>query len=331
MILGLDIGNLTTVCVSENNEVVFESRLKPYQQLNRFSGNDVFEIDNQKFIFEEGYFENNLIKHEKENFINLVYYAIAKTCDSNSIFLTVGVPAGQYNSERENIRRTLMQNSCKTVKLNNKLRSITIEDVFVAPEGYGVKVEALTAINNNSKTLVIDIGGGTTDVAVISLDGVVVSTSIKVAGDDFDEAIIRFMKKRHNLLIGERSAEEIKINIGTCYKRPENISMDIRGRNLVTGLPRVVTVSSDETEEALREVTSQIVDAVHSVLERTPPELAADIADRGIVLTGGGSLLHGLEDLIEENTGITTMTAEEPLTAVAIGTGKYIEFLSERK
>ena len=165
MILGLDIGNLTTVCVSENNEVVFESRLKPYQQLNRFSGNDVFEIDNQKFIFEEGYFENNLIKHEKENFINLVYYAIAKTCDSNSIFLTVGVPAGQYNSERENIRRTLMKNSCKTVKLNNKLRSITIEDVFVAPEGYGVKVEALTAINNNSKTLVIDIGGGTTDVA----------------------------------------------------------------------------------------------------------------------------------------------------------------------
>ena len=165
MILGLDIGNLTTVCVSENNEVVFESRLKPYQQLNRFSGNDVFEIDNQKFIFEEGYFENNLIKHEKENFINLVYYAIAKTCDSNSIFLTVGVPAGQYNSERENIRRTLMQNSCKTAKLNNKLRSITIEDVFVAPEGYGVKVEALTAINNNSKTLVIDIGGGTTDVA----------------------------------------------------------------------------------------------------------------------------------------------------------------------
>ena len=165
MILGLDIGNLTTVCVSENNEVVFESRLKPYQQLNRFSGNDVFEIDNQKFIFEEGYFENNLIKHEKENFINLVYYAIAKTCDSNSIFLTVGVPDGQYNSERENIRRTLMKNSCKTVKLNNKLRTITIEDVFVAPEGYGVKVEALTAINNNSKTLVIDIGGGTTDVA----------------------------------------------------------------------------------------------------------------------------------------------------------------------
>ena len=139
------------------------------------------------------------------------------------------------------------------------------------------------------------------------------------------------MRKKHNLLIGERTAEDIKIKIGTTYPLAEEEKMEVRGRNLVTGLPKTVTVSSDETEEALREVTSQIVDAVHSVLERTPPELAADIADRGIVLTGGGALLHGLEDLIEENTGITTMTAEEPLTAVAIGTGKYIEFLSERK
>lgn len=179
--------------------------------------------------------------------------------------------------------------------------------------------------------MIVDIGGGTSDIAVISLGGTVVSTSIKVAGDDFDDAIVRFMRKRHNILIGERTAEEIKINIGTCYKRPENIAMDVRGRNLVTGLPKTVTITSDETEEALREVTSQIVDAVHSVLEKTPPELAADIADRGIVLTGGGALLHGLEELIEENTGITTMTAEEPLTAVAIGTGKYIEFLSEKK
>ena len=178
--------------------------------------------------------------------------------------------------------------------------------------------------------MIVDIGGGTTDVAVISLNGVVMSSSIKVAGDDFDDAIIKFMRKRHNLLVGERTAEEIKINIGTCYKRPENLTMDIRGRNLVTGLPKTVAISSDETEEALREVTSQIVDTIHAVLERTPPELAADIADRGIVLTGGGALLHGLEDLIEENTGITTMRAEEPLTAVAIGTGKYIEFLNEK-
>ena len=204
-------------------------------------------------------------------------------------------------------------------------------DVYIIEEPVAAAIGAGIDISRPCGNMIVDIGGGTSDIAVISLDGVVVSSSIKVAGDDFDDAFVRFMRKRHNLLIGERSAEEIKINIGTCYKRPENISMDIRGRNLVTGLPKTVTVSSDETEEALREVTSQIVDAVHSVLERTPPELAADIADRGIVLTGGGALLHGLEDLIEENTGITTMTAEEPLTAVAIGTGKYIEFLSERK
>ena len=134
------------------------------------------------------------------------------------------------------------------------------------------------------------------------------------------------MRKKHNLLIGERTAEEIKINIGAAYRRPELVTMEVRGRNLVTGLPKTIVVTSDETLEALKEPAMQIVDAVHNVLERTPPELAADIFDRGIVLTGGGSLLSGLDALIEEKTGITTMIAEEPLTAVAIGTGKFIEF-----
>lgn len=136
------------------------------------------------------------------------------------------------------------------------------------------------------------------------------------------------MRKKHNLLIGERTAEDIKIKIGSAYPSAEAVSMDIRGRNLVTGLPKTVTVTSTETEEALKEATAQIVEAIHSVLEKTPPELAADIADRGIVLTGGGSLLQGLEELIEEKTGINTMTAEDPMTAVAIGTGKFIEFLA---
>ena len=176
--------------------------------------------------------------------------------------------------------------------------------------------------------MIVDIGGGTADIAVISLGGTVVSTSIKVAGDNFDEAIVRYMRKKHNLLIGERTAEEIKINIGSAYQRPEVVSMDVRGRNLVTGLPKTITVTSDETLEALKEITSQIVEAVHSVLEKTPPELAADVADRGIVLTGGGSLLYGLEELIEEKTGINTMTAEDPMTAVAVGTGKFVEFLA---
>ncbi len=179
--------------------------------------------------------------------------------------------------------------------------------------------------------MIVDIGGGTTDIAVISLGGTVVSTSIKIAGDDFDEAIVRYMRKKHNLLIGERTAEDIKIKIGSAYRRPETVAMDVRGRNLVTGLPKTISVTSEETEEALRETTSQIVEAVHSVLEKTPPELAADIADRGIVLTGGGCLLYGLEELIEEKTGITTMTAEDPMTAVAIGTGKFVEFLGSSK
>ena len=162
--------------------------------------------------------------------------------------------------------------------------------------------------------------------SVISLGGPVVSTSIKIAGDDFDEALVRYMRKKHNLLIGERTAEEIKINIGAAYRRPEVQTMEVRGRNLVTGLPKTIVVTSDETLEALREPALQIVDAVHNVLERTPPELAADIFDRGIVMTGGGSLLSGLDALIEEKTGITTVIAEDPLTAVAIGTGKFIEF-----
>jgi rod shape-determining protein MreB len=139
------------------------------------------------------------------------------------------------------------------------------------------------------------------------------------------------MKKKHNLLIGERTAEEVKIRVGCCFKTGDTDVMDVRGRNLVTGLPRTVQVTTEETEEALREPTGQIVEAIKSVLENTPPELSADIADRGIVLTGGGSLLRGLEDLICDRTGITTMTAEDPMTAVAIGTGKYVEFISAYK
>ncbi len=242
--------------------------------------------------------------------------AVGKSFFGRRPRISVCVPSGVTEVEKKAVEDATYQAGAR--------------DVYIIEEPVAAAIGAGIDISRPCGNMIVDIGGGTTDIAVISLDGIVVSSSLKVAGDDFDDAIVRFMRKRHNLLIGERTAEEIKINIGTCYKRPENITMDIRGRNLVTGLPKTVTVSSDETEEALREVTAQIVDAVHSVLERTPPELSADIADRGIVLTGGGALLHGLEDLIEENTGITTMTAEQPLTAVAIGTGKYIEFLGEK-
>lgn len=166
MIVGLDVGNLTTVCVSEDKEIVFESRLKEYQDINSFGGKDVFEIDNKKLIFEEGHFENNLLKYKKDNFISLVYYAIAKATDCSKIKLAIGVPAGQFNKEKENIRRAIMQNSRKTIKLNQEIRTITIEETFVIPEAYGIKAECeVVNTKNNAKTLVIDVGGGTTDVA----------------------------------------------------------------------------------------------------------------------------------------------------------------------
>ena len=198
-----------------------------------------------------------------------------------------------------------------------------IEEPIAAAIGAGID------ISKPYGSMVVDIGGGTTDVAVISLGGAVVSTSLKIAGDNFDEAIIRYMRKKHNLLIGERTAEDIKINIGTAFERPEPLEMDVKGRNLVTGLPKTVVVNSEETAEALKETTSSIVDIVHSVLEKTPPELAADIAERGIVLTGGGSMLHGLDSLIQSKTNINVVSADDPLTCVAIGTGKYVDYLAK--
>ena len=231
--------------------------------------------------------------------------------------ISVCVPSGVTEVEKKAVEDATYSAGAREVAI--------IEEPIAAAIGAGID------ISRPCGNMIVDIGGGTTDIAVISLGGTVVSTSIKIAGDDFDDALVRYMRKKHSLLIGERTAEEIKIKIGSAYQRPEVVTMDVRGRNLVTGLPKTITVTSDETLEALKEITSQIVEAVHSVLEKTPPELAADVSDRGIVLTGGGSLLYGLEELIEEKTGITTMTAEEPMTAVAVGTGKFVEFLAGKR
>jgi len=231
--------------------------------------------------------------------------------------ISVCVPSGVTEVEKKAVEDATYQAGAREVAI--------IEEPIAAAIGAGID------ISRPCGNMIVDIGGGTTDIAVISLGGTVCSASIKVAGDDFDEAIMKYMRKKHNLLIGERTAEDIKIKIGSAFPRAEEVSMDIRGRNLVTGLPKTVKVTSAETEEALKEATTQIVEAIHNVLEKTPPELAADIADRGIVLTGGGSLLSGLEELIEDKLGINTMTAEDPMTAVAIGTGKFIEFLDDLK
>lgn len=198
--------------------------------------------------------------------------------------------------------------------------------VYLIEEPIAAAIGAGIDISKPCGNMVVDIGGGTTDIAVISLGGSVVSNSLKIAGDKFDEAIVKYIKRKHNIMIGERTAEDLKINIGCVFPKIQDSEMEIRGRDLVTGLPKTVVIRSSEMLEALMEPALMIVDSVHSVLERTPPELAADIFDRGIVLTGGGALLSGLDALIEEKTGINTMIAEEPLTAVAIGTGRFIEF-----
>ena len=225
--------------------------------------------------------------------------------------IAVCIPSGATEVEKNAVEDATYSAGAREVKI--------IEEPVAAAIGAGIDISK--AFGN----IIVDIGGGTADIAVISLGGTVVSTSIKIAGDDFDEAIVRYMRKKHNLLIGERTAEDIKITIGAAYRRPEVLTMEVKGRNLVTGLPKTIEVNSDETLEALREPAMQIVDSVHNVLERTPPELAADVYERGIVLTGGGSLLSGLDALIEEKTGINTVIADNPLTAVAIGTGKFIE------
>ena len=231
--------------------------------------------------------------------------------------ISVCIPSGATEVEKKAVEDATYQAGAREVSI--------IEEPVAAAIGAGIDISK--ACGN----MIVDIGGGTSDVAVISLGGTVVSTSVKIAGDDFDEAIVRYMRKKHNLLIGERTAEEIKIAIGSAYPRPEMTTMDVRGRNLVTGLPKTMTVTSDEMMDALKEPAMHIVEAVHNVLERTPPELAADVYERGIVMTGGGSLLRGLDELIEEKTGINTMVAEDAMTVVATGTGKFIELIHDKK
>ena len=199
--------------------------------------------------------------------------------------------------------------------------------VYLIEEPIAAAIGAGIDISKPCGNMVIDIGGGTTDVAVISLGGSVVSTSIKVAGDKFDEAVVKYIKKKHNILIGERTAEDLKINIGCVYPKMQDMEMEVRGRDLMSGLPKTVTVHSSEMLEALIEPAMMIVDAVHSVLEKTPPELAADISDRGIYMTGGGCLVDGLDKLIQEKTGINVMIAQDTVSCVALGTGKALENL----
>ena len=220
------------------------------------------------------------------------------------------VPSGATDVERRAVLEAAIEVGAKEAYL--------IEEPMAAAIGADLNVEEPRG------KMVVDIGGGTSDIAVISLGGIVVSKSLRIGGDKFDEAIMRYLRKQYSLAIGEQTAENLKIMIGTCIPQEEEMTMILKGRDLVQGLPRQIEVSSSCVSMAIGEMVQSLVDGVRNVLELTPPELSADIIDRGIVLTGGGSLLRGLRELISEQTGINCFVAEEPMESVARGTGKAL-------
>jgi len=247
---------------------------------------------------------------------SMLRHFIQKVAGKRFLFkprIMVCIPSGVTTVEKRAVLEAAMQAGAKNTYL--------IEEPLAAALGAGLD------ISEPFGSMVVDIGGGTTDVAVLSLGGIVVSESIKMGGDKFDEALVRYVKKEYNVIIGERTAETIKVNIGTALANGRNESMEIRGRDLLSGLPKSLTITSKETLEALSESVSLIVQRVKSVLESTPPELSSDIMDRGIIMTGGGSMLYGLDKLIQQETGIPTYLAEDPLSCVALGTGKALDSL----
>lgn len=229
--------------------------------------------------------------------------------------ISICVPSGITEIERKAVEEATYQSGAREVFL--------VEEPIAAAIGAGVDV------TKPFGNLIVDIGAGTTDVAVISLAGVVVSGTIKTAGDTFDQAILNYVRKNHSLFIGEETAEKIKVQIGTACEEADPRIMEVKGRNVMTGLPKVAAITSEEIRIALKDATNQIVELVHSILEKTPPELAADIVERGIVLAGGGALLRGMDKLIEQRTGVTTMTVQEAMNVVAVGTGKYADVMAK--
>jgi len=225
--------------------------------------------------------------------------------------VVVGVPSGVTEVEKRAVVDATLAAGARDARL--------IEEPMAAAIGAGLPV------NEPTGSMIVDVGGGTTEVAVISLGGVVAHRSIRVAGDEMDETIVQYVRRTYNLLIGERTAEELKKEIGSAAPVEDDVEVDVRGRDLITGLPKTIRISSAEIREALSEPVSAIIEAVKMALERTPPELASDIMDRGIVMTGGGSLLKGLDKLLSQETGMPVHLSEDPLTAVAYGTGQALE------
>ena len=244
----------------------------------------------------------------------LLHYFLKKVVGTRIFFkprVVVCVPSGVTEVEKRSVIDATEEAGARHTYL--------IEEPIAAAIGAGIDIAEPRG------NMVVDIGGGTADVALISLGGAVLSDSIKIAGDKFDDAIVRYMRKKHNLLIGERTAEEMKIRIGSAYPRREQLFIDVKGRNLISGLPQAIVVGSNEMIDALEEPLQAILESVRTMFEKTPPELASDVAENGICLTGGGALLYGIDKFISEHTKVPCYIAEDPISCVAIGTGKVLE------
>lgn len=306
---GIVLREPSVVAIDKNTNKILEVGEEARKMLGRTPGNIVAIRPLKDGVISDYEITEKMLK-----------YFLDKVCGSRlfKIFsprMIVCVPSGVTEVERRAVTDAAIQAGARKIYL--------IEEPIAAAIGAGIDISKACG------SMIVDVGGGTTDIAVISLGGIVVSTSIKIAGDTMDEAIVRYLRKKHNIMIGERTAEELKINVGTVYPRVQEVTMEVRGRNLISGLPRTITVTSSEIMEALEESTFAVVEAVHSVLERTPPELAADIGDRGIVMTGGGSLIYGLDKLLQKETGINVVIAEDAVSSVALGTGKALESIDE--
>lgn len=304
---GITLKEPSVVAINRNTNEVLAVGEEARQMIGRTPGSIVAIRPLRDGVISDYDITEKMLKH-----------FIQKACGKRRMSapkIVICVPCEATGVEKRAVKDAAVNAGAKKVCL--------IEEPLAAAIGAGLD------ITKASGNMVIDIGGGTTDVAVISLGGMVVRSSIKVAGDMFDEAVIKYIRKKHKLMIGERTAEDLKINIGSAYKKEVEETMEIRGRDLITGLPKNVEVSSEEMREALREAVNAIADCAHSVLERTPPELAADISDKGITMTGGGSLLNGLDKLIEQVTSVPVYVAEDPVSCVALGTGKVLDYVDK--
>ncbi len=305
---GIVINEPSVVAIDINTNKILEVGEEARKMLGRTPGNIVAIRPLRDGVISDFDITEKMLKY------------FIKKAVGNSIIkprVIICVPSGVTEVEKRAVLEASMNAGSKKTYL--------IEEPVAAAIGAGLD------ITKPSGHMIIDMGGGTTDIAVISLGGIVVSRSIKVAGDKCDEAIVRYVRKKYNVMIGLRSAEELKISIGTAFPMEEEKFMEVRGRNLVTGLPVNLTISSSDMLEALDETTTSIADAVHSVLEKTPPELAADISEKGIVMTGGGCLIQGLDKLISKRTGLNVSIAEDAVSCVAKGTGQSLEHMDVLK